>query len=140
MSSYQTVSKDIELRQRDFDVMRHVNNSILFTYFEEGRKEFFSQVFGIVDPVQYDFILAHIRCDFVLPILIDDPIRLEIWMGKIGTKSFNFKYRLRHRTDASIVYAVAESVQVAYDYEKSRTKEVSPEFRGRVAAYQEQAS
>lgn len=70
---------DITIRFRDIDSMGHVNNAVYFTYFEEGRKEFLRSLFNIVSPSEYNFILAHIRCDYLKPIRISDPISLHVW-------------------------------------------------------------
>lgn len=118
--------------------MGHVNNAVYFTYFEEGRKAFVREVFGIVSPLDYNFILAHIRCDFLRPIKISDAVYLEIWVGEIGRKRFDFIYRLAGKTadgDAPLVYAAGRSVQVYFDYRKNATLPIPDSVRETLSAY-----
>ena len=42
-------TKRIEIRWRDMDAFRHVNNSVYLTYLEETRDEWFLAVLGNVD-------------------------------------------------------------------------------------------
>ena len=92
MVEHKKVVTDIPVRFSDIDSMGHVNNAVYLTYFEEGRKNFVLSVFGIVHPEDYNFILAHISCDFLKPISISDMVTLEIWVGEIGGKRFDFIY------------------------------------------------
>ncbi len=127
--------RDIDIRFRDIDAMGHVNNSVYFTYFEYGRVKFFycdahKNTFG-----KFSFILAHIRCDYIIPVTLDDKITLRMWISTIGAKSFIFQYRLVDHSDPSIVFASAESVQVCFDYPQKRSIPVAEELRSELSAY-----
>jgi acyl-CoA thioester hydrolase len=117
---------DITIRFRDIDSMGHVNNAVYFTYFEEGRKEFLRSLFNIVSPSEYNFILAHIRCDYLKPIRISDPISLHVWVGETGQKKFDLLYAIVNRDDPSTVYATGRSVQIFYDYKKNTSMPIPP--------------
>jgi acyl-CoA thioester hydrolase len=121
MNEHKKIIIDINVRFKDIDSMNHVNNAVYFTYFEEGRKEFVQSVFGIVDPEDYNFIIAHISCDYLKPVKISDEVFLEIWVGDIGRKHFEFIYRLigKNMNNKSEVYAKGKSVQVFFDYVKN---------------------
>lgn len=128
-------ARDIDIRFRDIDALGHVNNSVYFTYFEYGRVKFFhsgarQDTFG-----KFSFILAHIRCDYIRPVTLEDKITLLMWIVKIGTKSFNFQYRLVDRTNPSILFASAESAQVCFDYRKNRSIPVSAELKRLLSKY-----
>ena len=71
-------SVDICVRFRDIDSMGHVNNAVFFTFFEEGRKAFLNKILNISNPDDYNFILAHIDCDFLKPVKINDQITLQL--------------------------------------------------------------
>ncbi len=126
---------DIEKRFRDLDAMNHVNNAVYFTYFEYGRLEFFNQKFQMIKPIDMSFILAHASCDFLIPVTLDDKITLQVWVSKIGTKSFDLAYKLVNRSDKSIVYAKGESTQVCYDYNQSKTISVPEPFKKQLLVY-----
>ena len=123
---------DITTRFRDIDSMGHVNNAVYFTYFEEGRKEFLRSLFNIVNPDEYNFILAHIRCDYLKPIRISDPISLELWVGEIGLKKFDLVYAIVNRDDSSAVYATGRSVQIFYDYKKNASMPIPQYFLDKI--------
>jgi len=138
MNGHKKIVIDINIRFRDIDSMGHVNNVVYLTYFEEGRKEFLRSLFGIINPEDYNFILAQISCDFYKPIKISDTISLEIWIGKIGQKSFDFNYQLIGKDDKNnepTIYAKGKSIQVFFDYKKNIALPVSKQFRGKVSDY-----
>ena len=112
---------EINVRFRDIDGMGHVNNAVYFTYFEEGRKSFFQSISTISGLSIFPFILAHIGCDFLRPITLNTQLSIEMWVENIGNKSFGLGYKLTDLSDASIVYAKGESVQVCFDYEKNES-------------------
>jgi len=108
MHSDKLFSTNVEVRFRDLDALGHVNNSVYFTYFEEGRKHFSKRVFGVSDISDFKFIMAHIQCDFKRPIQFNDHAVLQMWVKNIGTKSFSFEYRLVDLSDEAMVYATGK--------------------------------
>ncbi len=129
---------DIAIRFRDIDSMGHVNNAVYLTYFEEGRKEFLRSLFNIVSPSEYNFILAHIRCDYMKPIRISDSISLHVWVGETGQKKFDLLYAIVNRDDPSTVYATGRSVQIFYDYKKNTSMPIPPYFLDKILEYAEE--
>ena len=138
MHSDKVFSTNIEVRFRDIDALGHVNNAVFFTYFEEGRKQFSKKVFEVSDVSDFNFIMAHIRCDFIRPIRLNDRVILHMWVKDIGTKSFSFEYRIVDFSDETKVYAAGESTQVWYDYDNNRSIEVPVEMRERMTQYLKQ--
>ena len=135
MHSDKLFSTNIEVRFRDLDAIGHVNNAVFFTYFEEGRKHFSKKVFDVSDVSDFNFIMAHIQCDFIKPIQFNDHVILQMWVKNIGTKSFSFEYRLVDLSDEAMVYATGKSIQVCYDYQKNRSIEVPSKMRERLTLY-----
>jgi acyl-CoA thioester hydrolase len=126
---------DMEVRFRDLDALGHVNNAVYFTYFEEGRKKFSKTVFQVSGPSDFSFIMAHIRCDYLKPVQMNDRVKLQMWVQNIGTKSFGFGYRLVDHEDETLVYASGESIQVCYDYAKNRSIEVPAEMKQQLSRF-----
>jgi acyl-CoA thioester hydrolase len=131
-------SVDICIRFRDIDSMGHVNNAVFFTFFEEGRKAFLNEVLNIPNPDDYNFIIAHIYCDFLKPVKINDQITLQLWIGETGSKSFTFIYKLINKKDSLFVYAKGKSVQVSFDYKKKCTIPIPDEFLDKILEYIEE--
>jgi len=126
---------DIEVRFRDLDAMGHVNNSVFFTYFEHGRMLFSRQIFKMYEPVEFTFIMAHISCNFLKPVQLSDSVILQMWVKNIGTKSFDYGYKLVDRSNESVVYASGESVQVCYDYKAAKSITVPADMRAKLSEY-----
>ena len=135
LSEYNIFSMDIAIRFRDIDSMGHVNNAVYFTFFEQGRVEFFKQVFGLEQITDVNIILGHIRCDFLKPIRLLDTIFLRLWVSKIGRKSYDFRYDIVQREDTRIIYAKGSSVQIFYDYGKACSVEIPDQIRSRLQDY-----
>jgi acyl-CoA thioester hydrolase len=132
---HKKIITDITVRFRDIDSMGHVNNAVFFTYFEEGRKEFLRSLFNIIKPEDYNFILAHISCDFLKPLRINDPILLQLWVGEVGTKRFDLVYSIVKRDDESVVYAKGRSVQIFFDYKSNATMPIPQYFLDKILEY-----
>ncbi len=127
---------NIDTRFRDLDAMGHVNNAVYFTYFEHGRLNFFKQKFDMFEPSELAFFIqAHAGCDFKIPLTLDDRVSLQVWVSKIGTKSFDFSYKLVNRSDEAIVYAKGKSVQVCYDYDQNIPVEIPDQFKKQLSLY-----
>ena len=135
MGEAKKVIQEIEVRFRDIDSMGHVNNAVFLTYFEEGRKAFLRDVFNIVEPRDYPFILAHIGCDFLKPMKLGDSPLLEVWIGEIREKSFSFKYRIVDRSEQKIVYGKGESIMVLFDYKENKSIPIPKDFLKEIAVY-----
>ena len=136
MKTKPIVEVDIEVRFRDVDAMGHVNNAVYFTYFEEGRKHLFFKHLQSQEQAGFNFILAHISCDYKQPIQMVDHPRLALFVDKIGTKSFGLEYRLTDIHAEERVYAVGESIQVSYDYGQGRSVPLPGDIRKALTAYE----
>ncbi len=122
MKTKKALTIEISVRFRDIDAMNHVNNAVFFTYFEEGRKVFLC---GDNNFDGFFFILGSISCKYLKPIKVDTKLNLDLWVKKIGVKSFDFGYRLFDRSDTSIIFATGESTQVCYDYNRNASINIS---------------
>ena len=126
---------DIPVRFKDIDSMGHVNNAVIVTYFEEGRKALFFDAFKDASPGGFNFIMAHLECDYVRPVLLHDRLRLAMWVSAIGTKSFTLAYRLVDAADDERVFAEGASAQVCYDYHQRTSIAIPPPLRNALAIY-----
>ena len=137
MNKNMVVKLDIDVRFRDLDALGHVNNAVYFTYFEEGRKSFFDNLYPERDLYDFRFILAHISCDFIKQVTLKDRLSLHMTVGDIGSKSFKLYYELTGRENYETVFAKAESVQVCYDYKSNATVRVSDELKQQLSKYKD---
>ena len=126
---------EIQVRFRDTDGMGHVNNAVYLTYLEMAREQYWRDVFGLTDYRGVDIIMARVEIDFRAPIVPGDTIVVGIRASALGRKSFDFQYEGWRKADGNVVFA-SRSVQVMFDYAAGRTKELSPEARERILAFE----
>jgi acyl-CoA thioester hydrolase len=125
----------IDVRFRDLDAMGHVNHAVFFTYFAEGRNRLFFDFFKISDPSDFPIIMAHVSCDYLRPIKLMNEIAVQMWVLKIGKKSFDLGYRLVDASDKAIIYAKGASVQVCYNYAENKPMEIPQGLRRQLQTY-----
>lgn len=112
----------IQIRFKDVDMMRHVNNANHFTYLEIARAKYFDDVVGEeVDWSKEGIILAKSTCDYKMPILFKDKVFVYTKCSRIGNKSFELSYAIiKDKNGKEIVLAEASTIQVCFDYEKRK--------------------
>lgn len=120
-------SKEIEIRWRDMDAYRHVNNAVYATYLEECRDEWVDSVLGeIGDP--WDFVLARVAIDFRRELTQDDvAIVVTCAPVRIGNSSVTLSEQIRTRDGE--LSAEAEAVLVARDRETGRSRPLTEDER-----------
>lgn len=130
----------IQIRFRDTDMLGHVNNAVYLSYIEIVRLEFFKNILAPIDWSKQAFILARAEVDFRIPALINDDLAAELWVSRIGSKSFDFSYQIVKATpDGKVEVAAAVTVMVAFDYETQKSIELIPLWREKLEAYLEVA-
>ncbi len=112
--------------------MGHANNARYLTYLEEARLYWAREVLGLDGVKDLGFILAHASIDFLLAARIGDPLRVDMWVSRVGTKSWDFAYRIVHEETGGVV-ATAVTTQVAFDYARGATRPVPADYREALA-------
>ncbi len=79
------------------------------------------------------FIIASAHVEYKAPITKTDEIEIAMTVPRIGGKSWDFDYEVRH-TRTKVVFATLKTVQVAYDYAKKATREIPIPLRALLAA------
>lgn len=125
----------VDVRFIDIDAAGHVNNAVIFTYFEEGRKALFYDAFKESAPGGFNFMIAHLECDYRLPVRLEDRLLVHTWVTAIGTKSFELAYILMDADDEKRIFAQGASVQVCYDYRRGQSIPVPGNLRMALADY-----
>lgn len=122
---------DVQVRFRDVDAFGHVNNAVYVTYLEQARVDYLETVLGVgID--ELDSVLASLEIDYRRPVTDADSVEVAIEVPELGRSSIPMEYEIR--TDDDLV-AVAESVQVAYDFETRSSKPLPEEWREAIATY-----
>jgi acyl-CoA thioester hydrolase len=137
LSRKQPFQSSIGIRFNDIDAAGHVNNAVIITYFEEGRKALFYDAFRKSAPGGFNFMVAHLECDYILPVRLEDRLLLTMWVTAIGTKSFGLAYVLMDEADANRIFAKGSSIQVCYDYRRRQSVPVPDNLRKALSIFLE---
>jgi acyl-CoA thioester hydrolase len=118
-----THEKRIEIRWRDVDAYRHVNNAVYATYLEECRDEWVDATLG-EEGDSWDFVLARVAIDFRRELrLEDEEVLVSCSLARIGNSSITLSEQIR--TLEGELAAEAEAVLVARDRELGRSRPLS---------------
>ena len=105
--------KQIEIRWRDMDAFKHVNNAVYATYLEECRDELVEDVLRDVGD-GWDFVLARVAIDYRRELTQDDgAVVASCAVARVGTSSVTLHEEIR--TLAGELATEAEAVIVARD-------------------------
>jgi acyl-CoA thioester hydrolase len=119
--------KTIEIRWRDMDAYRHVNNAVYLTYLEEVRDEWLASVLDGEESV-WDFVLARVAIDFRSELRqSDDRVVVTCRLERIGNSSVRTREEIR-KLDGQLA-AEAEAVLVAREFGEGRSRPLTSEER-----------
>jgi acyl-CoA thioester hydrolase len=125
----------LEVRFRDIDALRHVNNASFFTYLEEARIHYFIDLLHAEAFERLPLILAAVQIDFRSPILFGQVVDIGTRVDWIGTSSISMSHRMTASPDDRLV-AEADTVLVCYDYQANRPTPVPDAWRTAFAAWE----
>jgi YbgC/YbaW family acyl-CoA thioester hydrolase len=112
--------KRIEIRWRDMDAFRHVNNAVYATYLEECRDEWADRALGEAGDL-WGFVLARVAIDFRRELTQgDDAIVVSCRLVRVGTSSVTLREEIR--TENGELSAESEAVLVARDEATGRSR------------------
>lgn len=129
----------IKTRWDDLDAFGHVNNAAYLTYVQEARSDFtwYARKVKNEDPILLHMVVARAEVDFLIPIYEGHTdLDVSIWVGRIGNSSFTLKYEI---AAGGIVFARAETVQVAVDQKTQKSRSLNDEERAFLLEYQDES-
>lgn len=127
-----THEKRIEIRWRDLDALRHVNNAVYATYLEEARDEWFVHALGPGGKF-WDYVLARIAIDFRRELTQDDDVLVvRTRLVRLGTSSLTFREEIVSLE--GWVAAEAEAVVVARNPDTGRSRPLTDTERTALSA------
>ncbi len=117
---------EIHLRWGDMDPLNHINNVQFARILEEARVRAMHEWFsGRTRP--FAFLIARQEIEYVTPLLYTpEPVTVEIWISRIGGKSFDYGYRLR--TASGELSALGETTCTTVDRETGRPAAITDEL------------
>jgi acyl-CoA thioester hydrolase len=117
----------VDVRFSDFDIYKHVNNAVYFSYLESARIDFFQRLLGHDwDWTNFGLILKKQTIEYNFPIQFYDNVYIEVSVLSIGNKSFELYYKV-FNTDT--IFALATTILVCYDYTNKSTINIPIEIK-----------
>lgn len=129
--------EDIKVRYSDLDTLQHVNNVSILEYVETARTGYY-RASGIWDGTireGFGMVVASVKIDYLVSIQYDDPVRVGIKVGHLGSKSLRFRFQVEN-SENQTVFARGEVVMVAYNQAEDHSMPVSQEWREKLAAFE----
>lgn len=125
----------VQVRWGDLDGYGHVNNAALFTLLEDARVQVFwasdevpTPAWAILDgrPGASSWtVIAHQQAEYLAQIPHHrEPLRVEVWLGRIGGASMDVCYEVRS-PDAQTLYARAATTVVMVDAGTGRPRRLT---------------
>ncbi len=127
----------ITVRYADLDTLQHVNNVSILEYVETARTGYY-RASGIWDGTireGFGMVVASVKIDYLASIQFDDPVRVGIKVGNLGSKSLRFRFQVEN-SENQTVFARGEVVMVAYNQAEDHSMPVSQEWREKLAAFE----
>ena len=125
--------REVEIRWRDMDAFRHVNNAVFLTYLEAARDDFLGRLCDDVDDL-WSFVIRRVELDFVSQLTQDDgAVIAEVRLERVGTSSLITQERLVARSDGRLA-ADARAVMVHLDGSRERSAPIPDGLRARILA------
>ncbi|MDJ1499351.1 thioesterase family protein [Xanthocytophaga agilis] len=121
----------IQMRWSDMDEMKHVNNAVYLTYFEEARLRYLHETLQIpYRDVDTRVIIARNTVDYILPLFFLDEPYLYIRCTHIGTKSFELEQVIVNEKDGQKkLIAKGGTVMVTYNYKLNQSVAIPDSWR-----------
>ena len=125
----------VEVRFRDLDAMRHVNNAVYLTYLEHARLRYLRDVVGVATIKNLAMVLATITCDYLSPVHMGEVLDVATRVDWIGRSSVSMSHQVTAERDGRAV-ARASSVLVGYDYAAQRSRPIDDAWRHALADFE----
>jgi len=84
----------------------------------------------------FDFVLAHISCDFRAPARFDDPLQVCVRLAELGTTSFRVEFEIYRDGEPTPLFT-ASSVYVGIDPATTRPVPLPAKFRHLVQRFEQ---
>jgi acyl-CoA thioester hydrolase len=127
---------NLNVRWSDMDEMRHVNNAVYLTYFEEARIHYFGHALKL-DFNQVSFILASAHIDYIKPMVFPNPGFAYIRVSKFGNKSFEMRYLITSLVNGKEeLSASGYTTLVMFDYKTNQTMVMPESLKETVRNYE----
>jgi len=131
---------ELPVQWGEMDAYGHVNNTVLFRYFESARMAYFTRC-GFITSYERDRIGAILHstgCRFRRPLFCPDTALVGTRVPQVGQDRFTMEYRVASRATAELV-AEGTATIVSYDYAAGRKVPLPEAVRTGIAVLEARA-
>jgi acyl-CoA thioester hydrolase len=126
----------LDIRWSDMDEMKHVNNAVYLTYFEQARIYYFGEALKL-NWEEISFIQANAYIDYVRPLFFPDPAYVYLRANKFGNKSFEISYLVTSLVNGKEeLSASGYTTLVMFDYKTNQTKLIPDSLKETIRNYE----
>ena len=136
-------SIDVRVRFAETDAQGVVYHANFLVYCEAARGDYFrglggsgAEHFWRRQDRSWDTVIAHAECDYRAPARFDDLLRVFIRLGRVGSASYTFEYKIV-RSDGVLV-CDAKTTQVSIDKETRKAHPLPADFVAALRAREEE--
>ena len=118
----------------DIDGLKHVNNTVLARWFEEGRNPFFRFFTPDLDLSyeKWELIMARTEYDFIGQLKFDGPIEIRSYIEKIGNSSFTILQQAWQNKELKVQ---GKAVTVHFDFLKQKSVPIPDDIRKKLSQH-----
>ena len=124
----------------EMDAYGHVNNAVLFRYFESARIAYLERC-GFIESMERDHIGAILHstaCRFRSPLCYPDTVEVGARATDVASDRFTMEYRVVSLTKQAVV-AEGQGVIVSYDYARGRKAKLPEGIQRKIARLEGEA-
>lgn len=129
---------NFDVRFRDLDPMKHVNNAVYATYLEQARSGYFADVVGErLETV--DTVIAQLEISYAAPIEGGWNVVVGVRVPELGETSIPMTYEVEAQPpgeETTTVVATGKTVQVYLDGETGESTPIPSVWRDRIAEWE----
>jgi acyl-CoA thioester hydrolase len=130
---------ELPVQWGEMDAYGHVNNTVLFRYFESARMAYFERC-GFIATYERDrigAILHSTSCRFRRPLFCPDTVLIGTRVPEVAQDRFDMEYRVASRASGELV-AEGRATIVSYDYTAGRKVPLPEAVRTAIALLESQ--
>ncbi|MGL5913628.1 MAG: acyl-CoA thioesterase [Bacteroidales bacterium] len=123
------IVSSIQIRFNDIDGFGHVNNAVYWSYFDLGRVDCFTQLFGKdFFSVNETLVLVHVEADYKIQTLLQDTIEVHTSITGIGNKSIKMHQDVVNVATGNI-HVVSSSIVSGFNKSLVQSIPIKEEWR-----------
>jgi acyl-CoA thioester hydrolase len=125
--------RGVDVRFRDLDALGHVNNVVYLSYVEQVRTEYFRDVLKLAVPSDLTWVIARVRCDYLLPLVFGDRVEVGWRISRLGRASAAYEFEMARGRE---IVARGDGVLVNAGGDGGRSVPIPEAWRARIADFE----